>query len=84
MLTDTSFTKKWKVAKLLEDFPSGIEAMALDAEMVPKQKRKKPSLRRSTLNKGLETDNSSSKGDLTMSLRGGHTQLSKPVSLTKA
>ena len=60
----------------------GLGAQTSEAEVVPKPKRKKPSSRRSTLNRNLETDDSSYRDEPTTSSRG-QTQLSMPETLVK-
>ena len=65
-----------------KDHLGGSGALTSEAEVAPKQKRKKPSSRRSTLNRNLETDDSSYRDEPITSSRG-QTQSSMPETLVK-
>ena len=82
MFADTPTTKKQKAVEMQKDHLRGSGALTSEAEVAPKQKTKKPSLRRSTLNRNLETEDSSYRDEPTMSSRG-QTQLSMPETPVK-
>ena len=82
MFTDTPMTKKQKAVEMQKDHSGGSGALTSEAEVAPKQKRKKPSSRRSTLNRNLETDDSSYRDEQTTSSRG-QTQSSMLETLVK-
>ena len=77
MFIDTPVIKKQKATEMLKDHPGGMGASTSEAEVALRQKRKKPSSRRSTLNRNLETDDSSYRDKSTMSSRG-QMQFQKP------
>ena len=77
MFADTPVSKKQKALEMQKDNLGGLGAQTSEAEVIPKQKRKRPSSRRSTLNRNLETDDSSYRDEPTMSSRG-QTQSSLP------
>ena len=70
MFADTPVIKKRKTTEMLKDHPGGMRALTSEAAVAPKQKRKKPSSRRSTLNRNLETDDLSYRDEPTMSSSG--------------
>ena len=70
MFADTPVTKKRKAVEMQKDHSGGSGAQTSEAKVVPKPKRKKPSSRRSTLNRNLETDDSSYRDEPTTSSRG--------------
>ena len=82
MSADTPVSKKRKIVEMQKDHSGGSGAQTSEAEVVPKPRRKKPSSRRSTLNRNLETDDSSYRDEPTTSSRG-QTQSSMPETPVK-